>query len=114
MSLEATQATMLAYGQAILAHGAYADYFSDDVLLTVMNDGQTARGREAVEREVDAQHGWASEVRLRNMIVGAEQAVAEADFVGKDGGVTPYSVVYDLADGKITALRLYFAGNAPN
>ena len=112
MSVAETRELMAAYGQALLGHADYARYFSDDVTLTVMNGGQETRGREAVAREIDAQHQRASEVRLRNMIVGEGQAAAEAEFVGADRAVVPYAVAYDLADGKIAALRLYFAGSA--
>ena len=114
MSLERTRETLMAYAQAILARSAYADYFGDDVVYTVMNNGEETRGRAAVERRIDADHEAARELRLRNLIVGEGQATAEADFVSRDGAVTPYCVTYDLADGKITALRLYFAGQVPS
>lgn len=114
MSLERTRETLTAYAQTLLARGPYADYFSDDVTFTVMSNGEETRGRAAVERRIDADHNAARELKLRNLIIGEGQAVAEADFVSRDGAVTPYCVAYDLADGKITALRLYFAGQLPS
>jgi hypothetical protein len=42
--------------------------------------------------------------------MGETHAVAEAEFVRKDGTSVPYSVIDDVAAGKITALRLYFTG----
>ncbi len=113
MSLEQTRETLTAYAQAILARGAYADYFDDDVVYTVMNNGEETRGRAAVKRRIDADHDAARELKLRNLIVGEGQAMAEADFVGREGTVTPYRVAYDLTNSKITALRIYFAGQLP-
>ena len=42
--------------------------------------------------------------------MGEDHAAAEAEFVRKDGISVAYSAIYDLAGGKITALRLYFTG----
>jgi hypothetical protein len=42
--------------------------------------------------------------------MGETHAVAEAEFVRTDGISVPYSVIYDVAARKITALRLYFTG----
>ena len=50
------------------------------------------------------------EIKVRNTFIGETHAVAEAEFVRKDGILVPYSVIYDVAAGKITALRLYFTG----
>ena len=47
---------------------------------------------------------------MRNTFMGETHAVAEAELIRKDGILVPYSVIYDLAAGKITALRLYFTG----
>ena len=44
MSLERTRETLTAYAQALLARGAYADYFSEDVVFTVMGNGEETRG----------------------------------------------------------------------
>ena len=42
--------------------------------------------------------------------MGETHAVAEAEFVRTDGILVPYSVIYDVAAAKITALRVYFTG----
>lgn len=47
-------------------------------------------------------------------MVGAGQALLEAEYVRQDGSVLPYAVAYDFADGQVAALRLYFAGNFPS
>ena len=49
---------------------------------------------------------------MRNTFMGETHAVAEAELVRKDGVSVPYSVIYDVAASKITALRLYFTGPA--
>jgi ketosteroid isomerase-like protein len=122
MSVERTQATMTAYFRDLLNGGPYAQHFAEDVVVTVMWSDQVARGRDAAKQLIDYLHQQAFEAKpvLRGMLVGEGQALAEADFVAKHTGefagiaatgrevTMPYCVVYDLADDKITALRLYF------
>lgn len=106
----ATQQTMQGYMDALLSHGDFAQYFSDDVVCTVEGTDQRYQGREAVRQWIEGAHSL-GEVRLRGEPFLTEtHAVAEADFVRRDGKVVPYSVIYDLADARITALRLYFTG----
>lgn len=57
---------------------------------------------------------------LKNLLVDTGKAAIEADFAGTHTGEfagiqlagravqVPYSVVYDLREGKISALRIYF------
>ena len=78
-----------------------------------MNSGREVRGRAAAVQAIIADHTPAREIRVRNVLAGAGQATAELDFVGHDGTPLPYTVAYDLADGQITALRVYFAGSIP-
>ena len=109
MSLTDTQRTIDAYARDLLNHGDYAKHFSDDVVVEVCGTDQRYSGREAAKAWIDGAHAL-GEIRLRSAFMGEEHAAAEAEFVRKDGIVVPYSVIYDLADGKITALRLYFTG----
>jgi len=67
------------------------------------------RGREAAKNWVEGIHA-VGEIKVRNTFMGETHAVAEAELVRKDGISVPYSVIYDVAAGKITALRLYFTG----
>ena len=69
------------------------------------------RGREAAKNFGSSKGIHAvGEIKVRNTFMGETHAVAEAEFVRTDGILVPYSVIYDLAAGKITALRVYFTG----
>ena len=109
MTLEQTAQTMQAYGEALLSHGDFAQHFSDEVTCSLEGTEQRYEGRDAVRGWINGAHAL-GEVKLRSLVAGAGHAAIEADFVRTDGGVVPYAVVYDLAEGQITALRLYFTG----
>ena len=113
MTTEQTQEVLMAYAQALLAQGDFGRYMSDDVNYTIMNSGREVRGRDAAVAAIISDHTPAREIRLRGVVCGAGQAMAEAEFVRQDGSALPYTIAYDLADGHVTALRVYFAGNVP-
>ena len=48
MSIEETQAAIDAYFAVLLARGDIAPYFSDDVVLELVDVGQRIEGRDAV------------------------------------------------------------------
>jgi hypothetical protein len=100
---------MQAYAKAMQSRGDFAQYFNDNVTLTVEGTDQRFQGREAVRQGISGTESL-GEARLRSLFWGEGRAAAEADFIRKDGHHVPYSVIYDLADGEITALRLYFTG----
>ncbi len=122
MSVESTRETVSAYLKALLDFGNYTDYMAEDVLVTVMGTDQEVKGRQAAKQMIDFLHQQAFETRvnLRSAVFGDGQAMAEAEFIGKHIGEfagtkatgkevkVPYSAAYDLEDGKIKALRLYF------
>jgi hypothetical protein len=89
--------------------GDFAQYFNDDVTLSVEGTAHRYHGREAVRQGITGTESL-GEAKLRSLFWGEGHAAAEADFIRKDGNHVPYSVIYDLANGKITALRLYFTG----
>lgn len=112
MSVEQTQQAIQAYGEALLSHGDFAHYFSDDVLCIVEGiegAAQCYQGRDAVRSWINAAHAL-GEIKLTNSFAGEGHAALDAEFVRTDGVVVPYAVLYDLTDGKITAFRLYFTG----
>jgi hypothetical protein len=109
MSAEQTEQTMQAYANAIKGRGDFAKYFSEDVVLTVEGTDQRSHGREGVRQGIAGTESL-GEIKLRSLFCGEGHAVIEADFIRKDGHHVPYSVIYDLSDDKITALRLYFTG----
>jgi predicted ester cyclase len=112
---------MDAYLAALIAHGAFADYFTDDVTMDVVGSGQAAQGRAAVEGMITYVHEQAFDARaeVKELIVAGNRAALEADFVGRHIGEfagvaptgreirVPYTVIYDLEGDRIKALRIY-------
>jgi hypothetical protein len=104
------QRTMQAYTDALLGQGDYGQYFSDDVVATLEGiEPQRFQGRDAVRGWIDGAHAL-GEVKMRRVFAGEDHAAGDFEFVRNDGVSVPYAVTYDLADGRITALRLYFTG----
>jgi hypothetical protein len=109
MSVSRAQQTMQAYADDLLQHGNFAQHFSDDVEAILEGADQRYQGRDMVRQWIEGAHSL-GEIKVRNLFTGEVHAAGEFDFVRKDGVVVPYTVIYDLTDGKITALRLYFTG----
>jgi predicted ester cyclase len=121
MSVE-SEHTMRDYLDALLHGGDFASHFSDDVVWTTMETGEQVRGREAVRDFIVSLHStlFRASPELRGMAVTDDGAALEAVFVGTHIGEfagiaptgaevrLPYAVFYDLAGGRITALRAYF------
>jgi len=119
--IDSARATMEKYLEALVARGNFGEYFSDDVTIEVVSAGQTARGRAGVEGMIRALHEqmFDGKPELRTLVVEGNHAALEADFVarhiGEFAGIAPtgrelrvpYSVIYDLDGGRITALRIY-------
>ena len=121
MSVDATKGTIDAYLDALLNGGDFAQFFTDQVEWTTMETGEQIRGREAVRDFIVALHKelFDAHPELKHVIIGDGIAALEADFVGTHTGEfagiaptgaslrVPYSVVYDLTDDGISALRAY-------
>lgn len=122
MTTEKTRETMKAYADALLAFGDYGRYLADDVTMTFMGTDREIRGRDAVRQTIDFFHetAFSSAIEVTSVLCGDGEAMIEAEFIGTHVGEfegvpatlrpvrVPYSVAYTLADGRITALRLYF------
>ena len=122
MSVQDTEQTIREYLDALLSGGDFASFFADDVRWTTMETGEEIRGRESVKGFIIALHNQLFDARpeLRNVTTADGVAAIEAVFVGTHiaefagvpaTGATvrlPYSMFYDVADGKIVALRAYF------
>lgn len=122
MSLEQTERTIRQYLDALLSGGDFAAFFADEVLWTTMETGDQIRGREAVKDFIVALHTqlFDASPELVSIEFADGTAGLEAVFVGTHtaefAGVPatgaavrlPYSVFYDVSDGKIVALRAYF------
>jgi len=122
MTTEQTRDTMKAYADALLAFGDYGRYLAGDVSMTFMGTGRAVTGRDAVRQTINFFHetAFSSAIELKSLVCGDGEAMIEAEFIGTHIGEfegikptlrpvrVPYSVAYTLADGEITALRLYF------
>jgi predicted ester cyclase len=122
MSSASTRETMEAYIESLVSFGDYSSYLADDVTITLMGTDRKVKGREAARQFIDFLHQQAFRTnnQIRNILVGDNSAMAEIEFIGTHIGEfegivasnrqvqVPYAVAYDLEDGKITALRLYF------
>jgi predicted ester cyclase len=121
MTTQTAHDLMSQYMDALLANGDFGRFLSDDVLWTTTETGDEIRGRDAVVGFITALHSqlFDAHVEVRNLVSTDGTALLEADFVGTHTGEfagiaptgasvrIPYAVVYDLAGGEITALRVY-------
>ncbi len=121
MSVETTREAMTGYLQALLDREDYGRYLSEDAVLTLVGDGRQAAGCEAVKEMMDHlyQQAFDATPELRNLVCEDGQAAVEAVLVGlhigEFGGVpatgreicVPYTMMYDLEQGRIKALRVY-------
>ena len=110
------------YLDTLVKRGDFPAYFTGDVVATFEGTSQRADGREAAGQLIRYVHEGAFDARmeLKNLLTGDGKAAIEADFVGTHTGEfagipatgrtvrVPYSVIYDLSGGKISALRIYF------
>ena len=122
MSVEETERMVREYLDVLLSGGDFASFFAEDVLWTTMETGDQVRGRDAVRDFIVTLHSqwFDASPEIKNVTVADGVAALEAVFVGTHigefAGVAPtgaavrlpYSVVYDVSDGKIDALRAYF------
>jgi steroid delta-isomerase-like uncharacterized protein len=121
MSIDETQAAIDAYLAALVAREDIAAYFSDDVVLELVDVGQRIQGRDEVVDAIVELHEQTFDARpeATNVVIGEGMAAAELVFVGTHTGefagipasgkqvAVPYAAFYELADGKITALRIH-------
>ena len=121
MSIEETQAVMDAYLAALVAREDIAPYFSDDVAFELVDVGQRVEGRDEVVDAIVELHEQTFDAHpeVTNLVIGEGTAAVEVVFVGTHTGdfagipatgmqvAVPYAVFYDLADSKITTLRIY-------
>jgi steroid delta-isomerase-like uncharacterized protein len=121
MSIDETQEVVDAYFAALVAREDIAPYFSDDVVLELVDVGQRVEGRDEVVGAIVELHEQTFDAtpELTNAVIGEGTAALEAVFVGTHTGdfagipasgkqvAVPYAAFYDLADAKITALRIH-------
>jgi predicted ester cyclase len=121
MAADETRAVIEAYFDVLLARGDIGQYFAEDIVLTIVDTGQEVSGRQAVVDTIVALHQQIFDARpeLTGLVVGEGTAAAELIFDGTHTGEfagiaatgkavrVPYAAFYELAEGQITALRLY-------
>jgi len=119
MSIESTRKAMNSY-----LSGEHSDVsvLADDVVFTVMGTGQEHRGPEGIMQMLHYLYHIAFDAtaQTKNLVIADQQAVLEADFVGRHIGEfagipatgknvrVPLCVVYDLANDRIKRGRVYF------
>jgi predicted ester cyclase len=110
------------YLDTLVKREDFPAYFTADVVATFEGTDQRAEGREAAAQLIRSVHEGAFDARmeLKNLLTDHGKAAIEADFAGTHIGEfaglaatgrtvrVPYSVVYDLSGGQISALRIYF------
>lgn len=120
MSVDDVGALIQQYFEVLLVRGDYSRFFADEIALTV-NGADERHGPSEAEQAIRYLHEVAFDARPepKGLIVGETGAAVEADFVGRHVAEfaavpptgksvrVPYSVFYDVAGGKITALRIY-------
>jgi predicted ester cyclase len=120
--MSAERQVMQDYMDALAKRADFTSYFADNVVVTFEGTDQRAEGRQAAGELIRYVHETAFDARpeLKNMLVDTGKAAIEADFAGTHTGEfagiqptgrlvrVPYSVVYDLRDDQISALRIYF------
>ena len=120
--MSAERQVMQEYIDALVQRADFTRYFAGDVIATFEGTDQRAEGREAAGQLIRYVHETAFDARpeLKNLLVDTDKAAIEADFVGTHTGEfagiqptgravrVPYSVIYDLRAGQISALRIYF------
>ncbi len=121
MSSQLTEATVKAYVEQLGQRAAFGQYFAPEVSLSIMGSEVGARGAAEVEQFIRYFHEQAFDAQpvATTMCFADGRAALEFKFIavhtGEFMGVAstgrhvdvPYSVVYDLAGDRITALRVY-------
>jgi predicted ester cyclase len=121
MSQARTEEVMAGYVDALLNGGDFAAYFSDDIVVSMVEVGQDIVGREAAEQAIIDLHmvTFAAAPEVQTFVVGPGIASAEIIFVGTHtaefAGIpasgqavsVPYAVYWELVDDRIRGLRLY-------
>jgi steroid delta-isomerase-like uncharacterized protein len=119
MSVESTRETMMRYFNS--EHGD-TSMMAEDVVFTIMATGDQHHGPEAVQNMLNYFYKVAFEAtaETKTMIFGEENAMIEAEFIGKHVGEfagipatgkevnVPLCVVYDIKANQITQGRVYF------
>jgi predicted ester cyclase len=117
---------MESYVRALQERGDYGRFFADRIQFSIAGTDQAASGAEGTEQMIRFMHEVAFDAQpeIVNLVCGDRGAAIEAVFVGTHIGEfagvpasgnavrQPYSVLYDVGDDGITALRIYMSVEA--
>jgi hypothetical protein len=119
VSVDSTSETMTAFLKDLSDRGPFGRHLAADVTFTTVSTGRVIAGRQAVEQFIRNLHERAfnAHMRVKAALIHGSQAALEVDFVGLHTGEfmgvaatgreidVPCSMICDLRDGVITALR---------
>jgi ketosteroid isomerase-like protein len=116
--MSAERQVMQDYLDALVKRAEFTSYFTEDVVATFEGTDQRADGRQAAGELIRYVHETAFDARpeLKNLLVDTGKADFAGTHTGEFAGIqptgravrVPYSVIYDLRDDQISALRIYF------
>jgi SnoaL-like protein len=126
MTRTQTEATMAAFAEALSRDATLGGYLASDATLISIDDGRQVTGAAAVAEALAALHGGplAAHSRVTSLVVGDGSAMLEASLDGVQVGAydgrpptgrvvhAPYAASFDLSDGRIETIRLYFSTSA--
>ena len=110
MSVSSTRSVMDRYFNAMGAEEDFSRFFDDDVTWLMVDSGQEVRGPGSVRGYLNELHSKMLTGAQRELVVTDDHAFLEGDAVNADDGPgsgLAYCLVYDILDGRITAMRCY-------
>ncbi len=110
MSLDETRTTIERYFDSMGGDEDFSRFFTGDVTWTMVDTGQEVRGPYSVRDYILELHGKMFDAEARDLVLSDGHAYLEGDGADALGGSRPrlhYCLVYDVDDGRITAMRCY-------
>ena len=108
MTPDETRTVMNDYFTA-MGQGQFSQYYVDDVTWTTMETGDQVKGPQDVQDTIIGIHSRMSDQETSRLIFTEDAAYLEGSCAGPDDrqARVGYCVGYDLAGGRITAMRAY-------
>jgi hypothetical protein len=110
MSFEGTQRTIDHYFDLMSQGGDFSQCYIANVTWTMTDTGDQVSGSSSVRNYLVALHTKMLDAQTRRIVVSEGHAYLEGDCLGASTGSSSrifYCVAYDIADGRITAMRCY-------
>lgn len=108
MTPDETRAVMNDYFTA-MGQGEFSQHFVDDVTWTTVETSEVAKGPQEVQDTIKRIHAGMSDQETTRLIFAEDAAYLEGSCAGpgEEHGRVGYCVGYDLAGGRIRAMRAY-------